>query len=84
MGFWKHLTGYAEADTIALFEHYSWGHLARHILELIAKRTRAFIHAKQVSKPWPWAEYDDSLDRSLENDREETLTHSLAASQRQR
>jgi ubiquinone biosynthesis protein Coq4 len=71
LGFWKHLTGYAEADAFALFKQYSWCHLAQHILKLLTNSPRAFICAKQMSKPWPWAEHADYLDRSLEEIRRE-------------
>jgi ubiquinone biosynthesis protein Coq4 len=71
LGFWKHLTGYAEADAFALFKQYSRRHLARHIFKLIAKCPRAFINAKQMEKPWPWDAHDEYLDRSIEEIRSE-------------
>lgn len=67
LGFWKHLAGYAEADAFALFRQYSWRHLVRHIFKLVINVPRAFMHAKQMSKPWPWADHSAYLDRSIED-----------------
>lgn len=71
LGFWKHLTGYAEADAFALFKQYSWRHLARHIFKLVVTSPRAILSARRMSKPWPWAEHIDYLDRPLEEIRRE-------------
>lgn len=40
LGFWKHLTGYAETDAFALFKQYGWRHIACHIFKLVAKSPR--------------------------------------------
>ncbi len=65
LGFWKHLMGYADANAFALFKQYSWRHLMGHIFKLLANVPRAFINAKQMSKPWPWADHSQYLDRSI-------------------
>jgi ubiquinone biosynthesis protein Coq4 len=71
LGFWKHVKGYADADAFALFRQYSWRHLVGHIFKLVANVPRAFIHAKQMSKPWPWADHSLYLDRSIKEIRRE-------------
>lgn len=71
LGFWKHLSGYAQADAFALFMQYNWRHVVRHIFKLLANIPRAFIHAKQMSRPWPWSEHAEYLDMSIEEIRSE-------------
>jgi ubiquinone biosynthesis protein Coq4 len=71
LDFWKHVLAYTEADAFALFRQYSWRHIVKNVFKLIVNIPRTFIHAKQMSKPWPWSDHDEYLDKSVKEIRNE-------------
>ena len=71
LSFWKHLSAYAEANAFDLFRQYSWRYVFRHVFKLIASMPRVIIHARRMSRPWPWADHDQYLDKRIDEIRKE-------------
>jgi len=71
LGFWKHITGYQEADAFALFGMYSWGHVAKNLLGLFISIPSIIIRAKRMSKLWHWSDFERYMDTPIDKIREE-------------
>lgn len=65
LGFWRHLSGYAESSAFRLFRQYSVLHVVRNLFWLFLSIPRVIIHAKCMRRPWPWDHYNEYLDRPL-------------------
>lgn len=71
LGFWKHISGYQEADAFSLFRMYSPGHIAKNLLRLLVTIPTVIIRAKRMSKPWNWSDFESYMDVPLGKIREE-------------
>lgn len=71
LGFWKHLSGYAEASAFSLFRRYSPAHVARNAFWLILNIPGAIVRAKRMSRLWPWRDHGEYLDWQLAEIRRE-------------
>lgn len=71
LGFWGHISAYADADAFALFRNYSWRHILKDISGLIVSIPRTYLHARQMRRPWPWSDHNAFMDRSIEEIRNE-------------
>lgn len=71
LGFWWHLSAYSGADAFRLFRQYGVLHVLKKTFRLILRVPRAIVHAKRMSKPWPWADHSEYLDKSIEEIRTE-------------
>lgn len=79
LGFWNHLSGYAEGGAFGLFRQYSMLHVLRNVFWLVLSSPSAIVRAKSMTKPWPWADHSEYLDRSLEDIRKEFNISVIAA-----
>lgn len=71
LGFWSHLFGYSEGGAFGLFRQYSALHFLKNLFWLLLNAPRAIFRARRMSKPWPWADHSEYMDRSLEDIRTE-------------
>ena len=71
LGFFKHISGYSEADAFSLFRMYSFGHVIRNVWRVFVVIPKVFIRSKQMTKPWPWSDHEQYLDVPLKEIREE-------------
>lgn len=71
LGFWKHITGYQEADAFELFRMYSLKHVAKNIFRLLFTIPTIIIRAKRMNKLWNWANYESYLNMSIKDIRKE-------------
>ena len=71
LGFWKHITGYFQADAGSLFMQYRWRQVAKNLLKVIIDAPRVILRARQMSKPWPWSEHAEYLDVAVSDIRRE-------------
>jgi len=71
LGFWKHLTGYQEANAFELATHFTFMHVVKNIFKFLSSIPRLIISARRMYKPWPWADFDAYLDTPIVEIREE-------------
>ncbi|NNM21186.1 MAG: hypothetical protein HKO55_07955 [Gammaproteobacteria bacterium] len=71
LGFRGHVTAYSGAGAFGLFRQYSTLHVLRSILRLLACIPHAVVHARRMSRRWPWADHSEYLDKTIEQVRRE-------------
>ena len=71
LGFWKHITGYQEANAFSLSKDYNFIHVVKNIFKFLFAIPILIIRAKQMRKPWPWKEYQGYLDVPISEIRKE-------------
>jgi len=71
LGFWKHLKGYYPARAFELSRQYCWRHILKHLPRLFIALPRIWFRSRQMSKRWPWDNYSDYLDHTLQQIRHE-------------
>ena len=71
LGFWKHITGYQDANTFDLSKNFTVVHVAKNIFKFLVSIPTIILRAKRMSKPWNWAEFERYLDMPISEIREE-------------
>lgn len=71
LGFWKHVSSYNDANAFSLFRQYGMLHVLKNTFRLIPKVPVVILRAKRMSKPWPWAEHSEYLDKPVAEIRQE-------------
>ncbi len=71
LSFWKVVKGYNDASAFQLFKQYSFGHVSKNIFRLMSAIPKTIARARQMSKPWPFTDYEAYLDRPISEIREE-------------
>ena len=71
LGFWKHISGYNEADAFMLFRMYSWQHVAKNILRLLVTIPSAIVRAKRMNRLWNWTNFESYMDMPINDIRKE-------------
>ncbi len=71
LGFWKHITGYQDANAFQLSKHFTFAHIASNIFKFLLSIPKIIIRAKQMTKPWNWAGFEQYLDTPISEIRKE-------------
>lgn len=71
LGFWKHISGYQDANAFQLSKKFTFADISRNILKLLFSIPKIIIRAKQMHQPWNWTEYKQYLDSPLSEIRKE-------------
>lgn len=71
LGFWKHLTGYQDANALELSKSFTVVHVFKNILRFLVSIPKIIIRAKQMHKPWNWKGFEAYLDRPIQDIRNE-------------
>ena len=75
LGFWKHIKGYKEANAFDLSRNLSFTHIIGNIFKLLFFIPVLIIRARNMHKPWPWAEFEPYLDTPISEIRKEYNIH---------
>ena len=71
LGFWKHISGYKEANAFELSKNFNFAHLVNNFFKLLLSIPLLIFRAKRMHKPWPWSAYESYLDRPISEIRKE-------------
>ena len=71
LGFWKHITGYQDANAFDLSKNFTVVHVAKNIFKFLVSIPTIILRAKRMFKPWNWAEFERYLDMPISEIREE-------------
>lgn len=71
LGFWKHIRGYQEANAFKLSKDFTFLHIIKNIFKFLIAIPKIVIRAKQMSKPWNWADFEQYLEIPIFKIREE-------------
>lgn len=71
LGFWKVINGYNEVSAFQLFRMYSFKHVIKNIFRLLFSIPKGISRARQMSKPWPFLDYEPYLNTPVSEIRKE-------------
>ena len=71
LGFWKHLTGYQDANAFELSKNFTLAHIAKNIFRLLIAIPVVILRAKRMHKRWDWAGFESYLDTPISEIRKE-------------
>ena len=71
LGFWKHITGYQDANAFELSKNFTLVHIVKNIFRFLFSIPIIIIRAKQMHKKWDWTEFEPYLDTSISEIRKE-------------
>ena len=71
LGFWGHIREYRKANAFDLAKKLGPVSFLSNMLKLMCAIPLLILRAKKMSKPWPWAEYENYLDIPIFKIREE-------------
>ncbi len=65
LSIWKVMRGYRQASAFELSRSYSFPHVAKNILRLLIAIPVTMLRAKQMTKPWPFYDYQAYIDTPI-------------------
>jgi len=71
LGFWKHITGYQDANAFELSKSFGLLHVISNIFKFLFSIPKIIIRAKQMKKPWEWTGFESYLDTPISEIRKE-------------
>ena len=71
LGFWKHLSGYQDANALDLSKNFTVPHVLSNIFKFLSSIPIVIIRAKRMHKPWPWTDFESYLDTPISEIRKE-------------
>lgn len=71
LGFWKHLRAYKKANAFELSRSFRLSHIVCNIFKFLISIPVLIIKSKNMSKQWPWTEFEPYLDTSISEIRKE-------------
>ncbi len=71
LGFWKHITGYKDANAFELSKSFTLLHSLKNIFRFLFSIPKIITRAKQMHKPWNWTAFEPYLDTPIAEIRKE-------------
>lgn len=71
LGFWKHITGYKDANAFELSKNFTLVHIVKNIFRFLFSIPTIIIRARQMHKAWDWTGFEPYLDTSISEIRKE-------------
>lgn len=71
LGFWKHISGYKEANAYELSKNFNLVQEMPNVFKFVLSIPILIVRAKRMSKPWPWTNYEAYLDTPISEIRRE-------------
>ena len=71
LGFWNHIRGYQDVNAFELSKDFTLVHILQNIFKFLLSIPLIILRAKQMSKPWNWAEFEGYLDTPISEIRKE-------------
>lgn len=65
LGFWEVINGYQEVNAFELFRMYSFKHISKNIFRYLKVIPTIIRSAKNMSKPWPFSNYEPYLNTPI-------------------
>ena len=71
LSFWKHITGYQDANAFELAKNFTFVHIIRNIFKFLFAIPSIIIRANQMYKRWDWEGFESYLDTPISEIRKE-------------